>query len=204
MHLPYILICVLIFTAWLGYEIKKNSRANAKESADFWSREHEALMTPRKSIDDVVFITIPKEIIPKKVVYNPPESEAPGSDDASDDPGAVSANGYYDEDEDEDEEENTIETAYERINTLSAELRTLSKAKIADLSEYTNTDLRLKYGVPNFTLLSTADTNYTRLVQIMPILISSLREVGMYEEADRLLTFCDENSISSGKIKNLH
>ena len=201
MHLPYILICVLIFTAWLGYEIKKNSRANAKESADFWSREHEALMTPRKSIDDVVFITIPKEIIPKKVVYNPPESEAPGSDDATDDPG-VSDYDEYDEDE-EDEEENTLEAAYERINTLSAELRTLSKAKIADLSEYTNTDLRLKYGTPNFTMLSTADTNYTRLVQMMPILVSSLREVGMNEEADRLLDFCDENSITSGKIRNL-
>ena len=201
MHLPYILICVLIFTAWLGYEIKKNSRANAKESADFWSREHEALMTPRKSIDDVVFITIPKEIIPKKVVYNPPESEAPGSDDATDDPG-VSDYDEYDEDE-EDEEENTLEAAYERINTLSAELRTLSKAKIADLSEYTNTDLRLKYGTPNFTMLSTSDTNYTRLVQMMPILVSSLREVGMNEEADRLLDFCDENSITSGKIRNL-
>ncbi len=201
MHLPYILICVLIFTAWLGYEIRKSSRANAKDSEDFWSREHEALMTPRKSIDDVVFITIPKEIIPKKVVYNPPESNSPGSNDTSDD-GSLSADEY--DDEEEDEEENTIEAAYERINTLSAELRTLSKARIADLSEYTNTDLRLKYGVPNFTLLSTADTNFTRLVQIMPILISSLREVGMYEEADRLLAFCDENSISSGKIKNLH
>ena len=52
-------------------------------------------------------------------------------------------------------------------------------------------------------MLSTADTNYTRLVQMMPILVSSLREVGMNEEADRLLDFCDENSITSGKIRNL-
>ena len=197
--MPYILISVLLFTAWLCYTIKKSSRESAKDSADFWARESESLMTPRKSIDDVVFITIPKEIIPKKVVYTPAEKE--DRDDATDDPG-VSDYDEYDEDE-EDEEENTLEAAYERINTLSAELRTLSKAKIADLSEYTNTDLRLKYGTPNFTMLSTADTNYTRLVQMMPILVSSLREVGMNEEADRLLDFCDENSITSGKIRNL-
>ncbi|MCR5428929.1 MAG: hypothetical protein K6F16_08060 [Lachnospiraceae bacterium] len=198
MHFPYILACVLIFTAWLGYEIKKSSRADAKDSADFWAREHEALMTPRKSIDDVVFITIPKEIIPKKVVCNPPERELP--DDASDDPAPPDPDDY---DEDDEEEEDTLATAYERINTLSAELRSLSKVKIADLSEYTNTDLRLKYGTPNFTMLSTADTNYTRLVQLIPTLVSSLREAGMDEDAERILDFCDENSITSGKIRNL-
>ena len=196
--MPYILISVLLFTAWLCYTIKKSSRESAKDSADFWARESESLMTPRKSIDDVVFITIPKEIIPKKVVYTPPEKE--DRDDATDDPGVSDCDEY---DEDEDEEENTLEAAYECINTLSSELRSLSKAKIADLSEYTNTDLRLKYGTPNFTMLSTADTNYTRLVQMMPALVSSLREVGMNAEADRLLDFCDENSITSGKIRNL-
>ncbi|MBO4559914.1 MAG: hypothetical protein J5712_07535 [Lachnospiraceae bacterium] len=194
--MPYILISVLLFTAWLCYTIKKSSRESAKDSADFWARESESLMTPRKSIDDVVFITIPKEIIPKKVVYTPPEKE--DRDDATDDPGVSDCDEY-----DEDEEENTLEAAYECINTLSSELRSLSKAKIADLSEYTNTDLRLKYGTPNFTMLSTADTNYTRLVQMMPALVSSLREVGMNAEADRLLDFCDENSITSGKIRNL-
>ena len=199
--MPIILCSVLIFTAWLGYEIKKSSRQNAKESHDFWARESEALLTPRKSIDDVVFITIPKEIIPRKVVYVPPVPEEAEENAPTDD--AIAPTDFDEDDEDEDEEEDTLAAAYERINTLSAELKALSKAKIADLSEYTNTDLRLKYGSPNFTMLSGADANYTRLVQILPVLISTLREAGKNEEAERLLDFCDENSIVTGKIKNL-
>ena len=197
--MPYILCIVLIFTAWLGYEIKKSSKQSAKESHDFWARESEALLTPRKSIDDVVFITIPKEIIPRKVVYQPPVAEE--TEEHDENPGSLVPTDF--DEDDEDEEEDALAAAYERINTLSAELKALSKAKIADLSEYTNTDLRLKYGSPNFTLLSGADANYTRLVQILPVLISSLKEAGMNEEAERLLDFCSDNSISTGKIDRL-
>ncbi len=168
-----ILVIALIFVVWLGYEIKKSSGDSAADSKQFWARESEALMTPRKSIDDVKFITIPEDIIPNIDFEIPADCEDP--------------------------------TPYERIESLSKELLTMSKNKVADLSEYTNTDLRLKYGSPNFTLLSTADTNYSRLVQLMPLLLSSLIETGRADEARKLLDFCEENGVSSlalTRIKN--
>lgn len=168
-----ILVLALIFVVWLGYEIKKSSGDSAADSKQFWARESEALMTPRKSIDDVHFITIPEEVIPNSEFDIPEDCDDP--------------------------------TPYERIKTLSKELLTMSQSKVADLSEYTNTDLRLKYGSPNFTLLSTADTNYSRLVQLMPILLSSLIETKRFDEAHKLLDFCEENGVSSlalTRIKN--
>ncbi len=204
---------VIIFTAWLNYELKKASREDSAGRSKFWARESEALLTPRKSMDDVNFITIPKEIIPKKIKPEVPDPEPspknplPGSDT---DPDNIirtefPEDGDYD-DEDEDEDEDTsdsYETHVERINTYSAELKALSKLKIADLSEYTNTDLRLKYGSPNFNQLFEADNNFTRLIQILPNLIRSLIKVGKVDEAAKLLDFCDKNKIETGEIRKL-
>ncbi len=220
MYLKYVMGVglVLIFVAWLNYELRKASRQNDSGSAKFWARESEALLTPRKSIDDVKFIVIPKEIIPKKIKplpVTPPESPS-DQESASESPSAVPADprdsltavpAYEDDPDDDDEDEedtsDSYETHVERINTLSAELKVLSKKQIADLSEYTNTDLRIKYGSPNFNQLFEADNNFTRLVQIMPILINSLIKIGKVEEAAGLLDFCDENAIVTGELKKL-
>ena len=202
---------VMIFVAWLNYELKKTSRQDSSGRAKFWARESEALLTPRKSIDDVNFITIPKEIIPKKIKPEvkpqdaAPEGDASGSSAVSD---LIIKTEFPedDDDEDDDEDEDTsdsYETHVERINTYSSELKALSKLKIADLSEYTNTDLRLKYGSPNFNLLFEADNNFTRLIQILPNLIHSLIRIGKCQEAAKLLNFCDENCIVTGEIKKL-
>ena len=174
--------------------IKKNTRQASEDSKRFWERESEALLTPRKSIDDVRFISIPEDIIPRDDLRN--ENEGNSQDLVT----PIIQSVEYDEDEEENESE---ATARERVSSISAELRGLSKKKIADLSEYTNTDLRIKYGSPNFTKLSTADSNYIRLVQVLPILISSLMVLSRTEEARKLLDFCDENDISTARIKAL-
>ena len=215
--MPVILFSVLAFVAWLGYRIKKSTREDTNKSAQFWARESEALLTPRKSIADVKFIKVPEDIIPGAEPDIPDTDSVSGSETASeptdDDerPADISYNARniiesveFDVDVDEDEKpELSEEEARERILTLSEELRHLSKAKIADLSEYTNTDLRIKYGSPNFTKLSKADANYTLLVQILPILIQSLMTVNRRSEARKLLDFCDENGISTGRLKKL-
>ena len=90
-----------------------------------------------------------------------------------------------------------------RANELSAELRTFIGKKIADLSEYTNTDLRIKYGAPNFNELWDADNNFARLVQIMPKLIEALLDSGMTSEASELMAFCDASGISSTELTRL-
>lgn len=165
MHIPFFFL-IILFVLWLGYEVHKNNRAAKDSSKEFWARESEALMTPRKPIDDVKFIEIPDEIIPAKSVSPDNDTER-------------------------------------EINELISELEALKKRQIADLSDYTNTDLRLKYGTVNFTRLSNADTAFARVVQIMPALISNLKTSGRTEEADVLLQFCERANISSNAINKL-
>lgn len=172
---------ILLFVLWLGYEIKKSTRASKKNSEDFWDRENEALLTPRKSTDDIHFIMIPKDLIPAPLSSVPEWAVALESDEDTD-----------------------YEELLDDLNGLISELTKLSDSKIADLSAYTNTELRLKYGSPNFTELSNADTAYTRLVQLMASLIGLLKVFKMNEEARALLDFCKEEGISSSKINALN
>lgn len=165
MHIPFFFL-IILFVIWLGYETRKNTKNQVNDSKRFWERESDALMTPRKPVDDVNFIEIPEDVIPAVI-------EKPSTD------------------------------AEREINELTGELKALQSKKIADLSEFTNTDLRLKYGVPNFTMLMDADTNFSRLVQFMPLLIGNLLEAGHRDEAGRLLEFCNSNGIKSGAISRL-
>ena len=48
-----------------------------------------------------------------------------------------------------------------------SELQDLSDAKIVNLTGYTNTDLKLKYGTANITILSDCDFHYTNLVKLL-------------------------------------
>lgn len=52
-------------------------------------------------------------------------------------------------------------------SSLYDELKELSAKKIINLSQYTNTDLKLMYGVANLNLLTQYDENYTRLIVLL-------------------------------------
>lgn len=57
----------------------------------------------------------------------------------------------------------TIENPSEQIEQCILQVQNLLKNKMADLSGYSNTDLKLEYGVGNFTKLAEYDTNYINL-----------------------------------------
>jgi len=75
------------------------------------------------------------------------------------------------------------------LERLTLKYRELCTREIADLSDYTNTDLKLKYGVPNFNRLFEADTNYTELVQLLDEMNTLLLELGRTEELFNLLKY---------------
>jgi len=56
------------------------------------------------------------------------------------------------------------ETTDEILISLQKIITTLSQERILNLAGFSNTDLKLKYGVANITLLSEYDNNYTLLV----------------------------------------
>ncbi|MCR5685373.1 MAG: hypothetical protein K6G81_08140 [Lachnospiraceae bacterium] len=95
---------------------------------------------------------------------------------------------------------NILDTDSEELQAAIKAIRRLRNSKICDLSEYSNTDLRLKYGTANFNDLSAADNNYTKLVQYSGKLLTYLSEAGRANEAANYLEFCKTNSIRSGMI----
>ena len=65
----------------------------------------------------------------------------------------------------------------------------LSEKKIVNLTGYSNTDLKLKYGVPNLPELMEYDSSYTLLVQTLQKWADRLWENGYTEEAVRIMEY---------------
>ena len=57
---------VMIFVIWLTYELKKHTREDKQREQDFWERERKAGFVPRKSTDDIKYITITEDFLPKE------------------------------------------------------------------------------------------------------------------------------------------
>ncbi|MBO4781123.1 MAG: hypothetical protein IK007_06745 [Lachnospiraceae bacterium] len=66
---------------------------------------------------------------------------------------------------------------------------------VADLSAYTNTELKEKYGTANFKPLSEADNNFTFLVPMLGRVVELLYKEGRLAEAEKAALFCTENGI---------
>ncbi len=75
------------------------------------------------------------------------------------------------------------------INSYRDTILNLSSKKIVNLTGYTNTDLKLKYGAANISLLSEYDNNYTVLVSILQKWAERLYQNGNTPEAVSVLEF---------------
>lgn len=64
-----------------------------------------------------------------------------------------------------------------------AVLTSLSDKKILNLSQYTNTDLKLMYGPANLDILTDCDTNYISLIRCLDKIGKTLYEADRIEEA---------------------
>lgn len=62
-------------------------------------------------------------------------------------------------------------------------IREIIKMPMIDLSEYSNTDLKLAYGVANFNTLSEYDENYNTFLLTLSNLARSYSRAGLYEKA---------------------
>lgn len=86
----------------------------------------------------------------------------------------------------------------ERLSTLN--ILSSEDNKIINLSEYTNTDLKLKYGVANLTILTEYDQNFTNLCRCLYELGKRLYESGDTDNAKAFL----EYGIECGTDLKLH
>lgn len=81
------------------------------------------------------------------------------------------------------------DTADETLLDYQNKLNSLRGQKIVNLSNITNTDLKLKYGVANLEYLSACDENYLTLVKYLYLWGRYLYEQGDLEKAKQVLEF---------------
>lgn len=77
----------------------------------------------------------------------------------------------------------------EVVSECVKEIRELSEEKIVNFTGLTNTDLKLKYGTANITLLTVYDQNFTLLVRSLQDWAKRLFELGHTDECLILLEF---------------
>ncbi|MCL2051783.1 MAG: hypothetical protein FWG91_08665 [Lachnospiraceae bacterium] len=77
----------------------------------------------------------------------------------------------------------------EQIADYIDTLRILSENPIVNLSCISNTDLKLRYGAPNITILSRYDSAYTILARTLQQWAMKLSEAGFLSEARDVLEF---------------
>lgn len=58
----------IIFIIWLTYELKKHEKLEKNALNDFWRREEEANQVRKKSLDNLNYIKIPFDFIPKSLL----------------------------------------------------------------------------------------------------------------------------------------
>ena len=73
-------------------------------------------------------------------------------------------------------------------------IRSLNELPIVNFTGITNTELKLRYGAPNISILTSYDQNYTLLVRTLQQWAEALYDAGYADEARQLLEF----SISTG------
>lgn len=88
----------------------------------------------------------------------------------------------------------------EELSHSCAILRGLVDRPVADLSELSNTDLKLRYGTGNFTMLSAADSDYSAMYSAIAECCERLTLTGRNEEAYRLLSFAYGAGMHSSAI----
>lgn len=79
----------------------------------------------------------------------------------------------------------------------------LRSEKILNLTGYSNTDLKIKYGAPNITELSAYDQNYTLLVTTLQRWADLLLEKGYEAEAVRIMEYMVSTRADIGKTYRL-
>lgn len=77
----------------------------------------------------------------------------------------------------------TVATSEDTITYYIGQIQNIIKEPMLDLSEYSNTDLKLAYGVGNFKTLSDYDENFNSFLMNLSNLARAYAKSGFYEQA---------------------
>lgn len=180
------------------FNFSKSRDKNGKQkSQEFWRKERQSQMVPRKDISSLDYITIPYASLPFR--YYMPGSDKPMRIATSTPPEAIPT-GFSDE----TAEFNVLSTDTEQLASVpdghsaplseelagvESELCMLANTQIVNLNGISNTELRLAYGTANLEPLSLYDQNFTSLIRALQKWGTLLASAGKPTDAITVLSY---------------
>lgn len=193
-----ILFC-LTFIIIVFFNFSKSRDKNGKQKKqEFWNKERQSQMVPRKDLSSLDYISIPYSTLPFRYympgtdqtvrITAPAVSEDIPSDIADDsaefnvlsgeitDTLSSSASRY-------------IAPLSEELAGVEQDLCALASARIINLNGISNTELRLTYGTANLEPLSIYDQNFTTLIRTLQKWGTLLTSAGKPDDAITVLSY---------------
>lgn len=152
MKLPLFTTIVITF-AFIWFYMKNSTRKMKEEEEKFWEKEIKANSVRKQPLTDLDYIKIPFEELALETL-----SESLSDSDSEESP------------------------ANPVIAECTQKILGLKRKRIVNLNGISNTDLKLKYGVSNLTVLSEYDENYTILVSALADLAEELYKLSLSED----------------------
>lgn len=193
----FILFCLtLIIIVFFNFS-KSRDKNGKQKSQEFWHRERQSQMVPRKDISSLDYITIPYASLPFR--HYLPGTDKPVRVIPSVDSGTVPVDfsdgtaefNVLSADTQPLSASPTPHSAplSEELAGVEQELCMLANSSIVNLNGISNTELRLTYGTANLEPLSLYDQNFTSLIRGLQKWGTLLTSAGKPEDAVTVLAY---------------
>lgn len=194
--MPILFCLTLIIIVFFNFS-KSRDKNGKQKSAEFWHKERQSQMVPRKDLSSLDYITIPYASLPFR--YYMPGTDKPVRITASAGSGDAPT-----EFSDETAEFNIVSAGSghpfpasdqhmaplsEELAGAESELCMLANTPIVNLNGISNTELRLTYGTANLEPLSLYDQNFTTLIRGLQKWGTLLSSAGKPADAVTVLSY---------------
>ncbi len=152
----------IIFIIFFSWSMRRHKNDDPMQNRSFFEKEQEANHTRRKDIEHLDYIQIPEKFLSVLTTSRISDSFI---------------------------KETMSESDYSELHEDHTRLMDLSQKRVLNLTGYSNTELKLQYGVANLAALSEYDQNYTLLVRTLQKLAKKYFDLGYPELSEELLEF---------------
>lgn len=163
----------IIFFLWLQIGQKKTQKLARRQSDEFWDREAKANQTKNKDISQLPLLHVSESDLVLSAATDTSAADNSITDNSATDKSVI----YF-----------------------SDKVRTNIKEPMMDLSSYSNTDLKLAYGVGNFKTLSDYDENFNSFLTNLTNLARAYADAGCLTKSRD--TYCAAIRFGSRKVSD--
>ena len=171
---PLILAIAIIILVSVRFGKPAGAKEAERKRKEFWDREREANLTPKKDISGLDYLIIPLSTLPFHFESSVSEEVA-----ATVTPASFS----------EAQLEAIPKEIRQELAYVEKQILKLAEKRIKNFTGLSNTVLKLAYGAANLPALSACDQNYTILVRYLQKWGNLLADAGCKEDAITVLAY---------------